>query len=232
MTTETAKKHMRSIRAMFNRADEDDIIDGNPFRVIKGVESGEREWRYVSVDEFWKLYRAARPGLNILLALARLASIGRSDALGLTWANIDTQKREISFPRQKTGVQQTAPICDELMDLIGEWTQADRQGKVIPDGLYTGNLGRDMLVVFKAAGVPTYNDPTHSLRKSCITDWAASHPPHVVRVWAGHSSVKTTLTFYAKMRDEDMDKGKQPLSQPQIFTPKSTPTGNKMGVKS
>jgi integrase len=230
MKQETAKKHMRSIRAMFNRADEDDIIDGNPFRVIKGVDSGERLWRYITMPEFWRLYRSAKAGVNALLALARLASIGRSDALSLTWTNVDMQKREISFQRQKTGIQQTSPICDELMQLITEWPQGVSNDKVIAD-TYTGNLGRDIKVVCKRAGVEAYKDPTHSLRKSCITDWAAVHPPHVVRVWAGHSSVKTTLTFYAKMRDEDMDKGKQPMGMPEIFTPKTTPTGEKHDEK-
>ena len=30
------------------------------------------------------------------------------------------------------------------------------------------------------------------------------HPPHVVQAWAGHSDIKTTMNYDAKMSDEDL----------------------------
>ena len=47
----------------------------------------------------------------------------------------------------------------------------------------------------------------HSLRKSCITDWAASGvAPKSVQEWAGHADIRTTMAYYAKVLDSEFDK--------------------------
>ncbi len=58
-------------------------------------------------------------------------------------------------------------------------------------------------VVCKRAKVTAYAKPFHALRKSCITDWAARFPAHVVKEWAGHADIRTTLKYYLKVSDGD-----------------------------
>ena len=53
------------------------------------------------------------------------------------------------------------------------------------------------------AKVEPYPDPLHALRKSCVDYWARRHPPNVVREWAGHASVSTTMRYYARVGRED-----------------------------
>ncbi len=43
----------------------------------------------------------------------------------------------------------------------------------------------------------------HTLRKSCITNWANTvNNPEAVRVWAGHADLKTTMRFYSQVTEE------------------------------
>ena len=58
------------------------------------------------------------------------------------------------------------------------------------------------------AGVP--EDEFPSLRKSCITNWLEAQVlPHRVQALAGHSDIKTTISFYAKIDlGETMDQAR------------------------
>lgn len=49
----------------------------------------------------------------------------------------------------------------------------------------------------------------HDLRRSCITNWAAVSPIHVVRELAGHSDIKTTQQFYLSIQPDDLSKASQ-----------------------
>jgi integrase len=47
----------------------------------------------------------------------------------------------------------------------------------------------------------------HSLRKSCITDWAnGGVAPKSVQEWAGHADIRTTMAYYAKVVDSEFEK--------------------------
>ncbi len=47
----------------------------------------------------------------------------------------------------------------------------------------------------------------HVLRKCCITNWA-NHVsnPEVVRKLAGHADIKTTMTYYSKVTEDQREK--------------------------
>jgi len=42
----------------------------------------------------------------------------------------------------------------------------------------------------------------HTLRKSCVQNWADHLPPNVTKELAGHASIATTMEYYARV-DED-----------------------------
>ena len=68
------------------------------------------------------------------------------------------------------------------------------EGKVLYN-LYGGNLSKNVRAAVVRSGVEVYAKPLHTLRKSCITDWAGSYPMHVVKEWAGHADIATTLRY-------------------------------------
>lgn len=48
--------------------------------------------------------------------------------------------------------------------------------------------------------------PLHMLRKSCLREWAARFPMHVVQAWAGRSNISITATFYLQVSEPDYEK--------------------------
>ena len=209
----TVGKHLRHIIAMFNQAVDDEVIEANPFMRIASTQTPPKAWRYVSIDDFWKLYDAASDQWPVLFSLCRLSSMRRSDAMNLGWPNIDLRSNEITYTSVKTGTKVEVPVCPELREVLelalrlrpSLKIEGDR---VIDRSIYLGNIGRDVAVMCRNAGIDVYADPLHTLRKSCITDWTHHHPPHVVKQWAGHRSIKTTLNYYTQIRDLDMQAGK------------------------
>ncbi len=56
------------------------------------------------------------------------------------------------------------------------------------------------------AGPVRYAKPLHTLRKNCITDWATHFPAHVVKQWAGHSSLDTTDRYYLQVSEAEYER--------------------------
>ena len=114
----------------------------------------------------------------------------------------------IPFRQYKTKIECAPPICPELREILLKAPKTLRlDGYVVPRPIYVENLGRDFRVLCKRAGTEPYDKPLHTLRKSCIDDWArAGYPPKVVQLWAGHRDIKTTLTFYTRVDERDVQR--------------------------
>lgn len=212
---QTWARQLRTIRTMFNRAVDDELIEANPFaRIRMGKPSGS-EWRQVSLVEFRKLEAAVPAEWKKVVALARLASLTRDDILDLRWDEVDLAGREIRIERNKSGVEQRVPVGDELHGRLKAWWQARATIRIDGDyvvdrsKIYLANIGRDFQRWCAKAGVPAYGKPLHDLRKSCVSDWVRLQPAaNVVKLWAGHATLATTLSYYDQARDEDMAVGK------------------------
>jgi len=63
-----------------------------------------------------------------------------------------------------------------------------------------------MQVLFRKAGVQAWKSPMHTLRKTCLTQWAHEFPIHVVKEWAGHADIETTSQFYLKVGEGDYER--------------------------
>ncbi|MFC1792940.1 tyrosine-type recombinase/integrase [Planctomycetota bacterium] len=65
------------------------------------------------------------------------------------------------------------------------------------------------------AGIkPTGSLTLHSLRKSCITNWANEiNNPEVVRCLAGHSDIKTTMQYYSAVTKKQRDKAARAINE-------------------
>ena len=217
----SVETHMRHVHAIFEFAIEPlDILETNPFRKLRGKQAPSREWRYVALEEFWRLFDAASDAWKTMLVICRLAGLRRSDAMSLTWANVDFSEGVLKFTTQKTGKFARIPMCAELVQVL----RSDERGatlrmddRVVPqrlsrsraarpeDYVSTANVGRHFEKLRELAGVAEYGSPLHTLRKSCINDWAKLYPPNAVQEWATHSSIQTTMTYYAKVsRDQEL----------------------------
>ncbi len=226
----TVDQHIRHARTMFNHALADDLILFNPFDRLASTKHVPGDWHYVAMDEFAKLYAAAgSPAWRLLLVLARFAALRRGEALHLRWNDVDWQAsrlRVVSHGKWKVKDKDSriVPICPELHAILLTSFDGAQEGQryVIPPGsLNVKNLWRDFGVVAKRAEVERYAKPIHTLRKSCLTDWAGKYPMHVVKAWAGHSDVRTTDEFYLQVPDSEYERagkdGFTPVA-PQLWT--------------
>ncbi len=208
MAPTTVDQHVRHARKFFNHALDDDLITFNPFDRLGQNDAVEKDWHYVDPGEFARLMAAAKPAWRLLLALCRWAGLRLEEALELPWAKIDWEKRRIVvISREDWTVKdkdaRTIPMGPELHDLL-KGAYDGGSIPVIPEGgVSPRNVWRDFLVLCKRAGVTPYPKPFHALRKSCITDWAARFPAHVVKEWAGHGDLRTTLKYYLKVSEGD-----------------------------
>ncbi len=211
LTTVTVDLHIRNARTLFGHAVADDVLLFNPFDRLADAQPAAREWHYVSAAEFAKSFDAATRPWQLLLWLARWAALRRGEALNLRWHNVDWDHSRLTIVGNedwdvKDKEARVVPMCPELHALLLEAFEqaAERELMVVPpSSVVVQNLSRDFGVLCRRAEVPRYNKPFHTLRKSCLTDWAARFPMRVVRAWAGHSDISTTATFYLQVSDGD-----------------------------
>ena len=208
MAATTVDQHIRHARTFFNHALSDDLIMFNPFDRLAQNDPVEKDWHYVDPDEFGKLMNAAKPGWQLLFVLCRWAGLRLEEALELPGAKIDLEARRLTIVSRedftvKDKDSRTIPIVPELHDFFHQHGVLDTGLAIPKDAVSRRNVWRDFQVPCKRAGVTPYSKPFHSLRKSCITDWAARFPAHVVKEWAGHADIRTTLKYYLKVSDGD-----------------------------
>jgi integrase len=209
----TVDRFIREARAIFGLAVTDDLIAGNPFDKLAGGKYVEKEWHYVGADDFARLMAACRPTCKLMLGLARWAGLRAEEALELPWRMVDLERGRVAVVARKDwqpkdGDARTVPAGPALHELLREVRELDPAGEmVIPRwAIARSNVWRDFGPLCKRAGVSRYPEPMHALRKSCITDWAAVHPAHLVQAWAGHSDYRTTTRYYLKVSEGDFER--------------------------
>ena len=211
----TVALHIRNARTIFNRAVADDLIEYCPFDRLGSTPPVSRDWHYVSSLESAKLMAAATsPEWQLLLGLGRWAVLRRGEALNLRWHNVDwANNRQRVISQKDLDVKdkdsRVVPICPELHELLLAAFDAAEEGedRVIAAGRVSfKNNSRNFTFLCKRAGVERYAKPLHTLRKSCITDWASHFPAHVVKQWAGHSDLDTTDRYYLQVSESEYER--------------------------
>jgi len=225
----TVNMYMRACRAMFTMAVEDDLLIKNPFSGIVNNPRTEKKWHYVSGEEYQKMIDIAPIHLKLLISLCRLAGLRKKEAESLEWSDIDFENNRLHItpkdhwkPKTESSIREI-PLCKELQDVITEAYQKAEEGqeRIIRGGSLE-NIDRDFKLLRRKAHVPQYSKPLHTLRKSCITDWAGRFPMHVAQRWAGHSKITTTAKYYSQVRDDDYERAAEMQLFEKVYTQNDT----------
>jgi len=211
LSAATVHMHLRNARTIFEQATRDDLIPFNPFHRLAGAAPPPKEWHYIGMDEFATLVEWAPRRFRELLALTRLAGLRRGEALHLRWGDIDWERGRLTVIasgdwRPKDREPRTVPVCALLADVLSAaFSRADDGAEYVitPGTVNVSSVSRDFTALCRRAGVKRYGKPLHTLRKSCLTDWARAFPMHVVSAWAGHASITTTQEFYLQVGERD-----------------------------
>ena len=215
LTASGVDLYIRNARKMFADAVDDDLILFNPFDRLGGSKPVSSPWKYQDLTTLGKLIEASpSDSWRLLLALCRLAGLRRGEALAARWVDIDWDKKLLHVrPYEgwapKDSDPRKVPLRSELYGLMLACFEKAEPGSetIIPKGTVNArNISRDFKVICRRADVPTYSKPLHTLRKSCLTDWAGRYPQHVVTEWAGHADPKTTNEYYLKISEADYER--------------------------
>ncbi len=207
MSAATVDKHIRNARTIFNHAIKDDLVGMNPFDRLTQTPQPQRDWHYVSPDEFKAMLDAADKEWRLLLGLCRLAALRRGEALAMRSDRIIDGRLQVIADtawRPKDREPRWVPICSELRKLLGR-NGHNGEGLLV-ENVPQSSIRSRFCTILEKAGVESYAKPFQSLRKSCIRDWAMRYPAHVVRAWSGHSSLDTMDRYYLQTPESEFQR--------------------------
>lgn len=234
----SVEKNIRNARTIFGIAAKDDVILFNPFDRLSETVKVDQNWHWISPAEYKQLIAYAKPRLRLIISLCRLAGLRRDEAVNLEWAEIDWAKNRLQIIAKQDGSWQPkdkdsriVPIDPELQNILLTAYEAAEDGQRCIVTGFTGKLWRDFQTLFNQSGVQRYAKPYHSLRKSCITDWAGKYPMHVVKEWAGHADISTTAKYYLQVSESEFDKAAKVSIWEKQLTEVAGPNWAKTGPK-
>ena len=185
----TVRGHCRNAKTIFNEAVAREMIPTNPFRGLKSSAIASNRDRYVEPEEAEQVVEAC-PDVQwrLFFGLMRYAGLrAPSETHALTWDCVDWEKMRLSVYAPKTKQTRIVPICPRLYRILSD---ADAQARTGQKQLITRsrrNLHRDFKLILRRASIAPWEDLFQTLRRSCESEWAMTHPQHAVSKWIGHS---------------------------------------------
>lgn len=212
----TVCRFTREAKAIFQQAEDDELIARNPFKKLKTTPPlPDKDWQYVNLELLDRVMDAATPSWRLLLALCRLAGLRRGEALRLKWSEIDIQNRILTVKNPQT-YQTTkkrtrrVPICPKLHDILFDaYMRSEGSIKVIPRIGYPSCMHRGFQALCRRAGVVPWDKWCHTLRKNCETDWQRKLDVAAFTEFFGHSP-QVALNHYTRAEPVDFQKISHP----------------------
>ena len=190
----TVRKHIRHAKMLFGLAVRLNLIPANPFEAQESsVPDTDKTWATIDDKALAAMLDAAPDAdWRCLIALCRLAGLRRGEALRLEWGDVDWANNVLTVEHE--GVRTTkkrqrfVPIRPDLLPILREaFEQATDRSIKVCGGISTRGLTYKMHAIVRAAGVPRYNKPFHTLRKNVENEWLTRFPSFDVMAWIGHS---------------------------------------------
>ncbi len=201
-------------KAVLNWALDREIVSKNPFSRISGggTTNKNREF-YVDLEMFEKLLGASPcPMDRVLLTLCRIAGLRRTEALLLTWKDVDFERGRLTVHSPKTERlegkdKRIVPLFPrlrlELTVYRGTLNAQDGNQKIIRgDSFYPYKTVRRAL---KRANLPTYPRLVQNLRSSASIDIFTKYGEVAENAWLGHT-LNTAQKHYLHVLESDYEK--------------------------
>jgi len=198
----TIRLHARNAKTMFSEAVDRELIPKSPFAKLKSSAVAAEKGRIISLEETERLL-AECPSLQwrVLLGLARFGGLRvSSETHGVTWADVDWERKRLRVYAPKTNSTRFVPIVPALLTLLQDAFDAAEEGTTSIITLSRNNLHRSFLAIQMRSGVVEWDDLFQTLRRSCESDLAKRYPQHAVSQWIGHS-MKVSEKHYLMVDD-------------------------------
>jgi len=186
----TINRKLQTVKAMFNRAAEWDLISMNPLRHTKYFTFHKRPPRFLSKEEIQRLLEASQNyrKRDVILFLL-YTGCRKGEMEKLRWEDINFEQGYIEIKKTKTKEFRRIPLHPELKKLLLE---RERKGDYVFGT--QNNLLRDTKKVYKQAKIK--NASIHTLRHTFASHLALQGVDlKTIAELLGHSSVRTTEIY-------------------------------------
>ena len=200
----SAYSYYNKLRACVREATALGHINQNPFDLVKGISQPDTYREFLTKEELIRLVNTATPteAMKNSTLFSALTGMRMGDIMDLTWERIqhsDTMGYFVRFSMNKTKSEETLPISDEAMTLLGEPSKV-LEDRVFPDynfRLHYSELQRWL----QKAGI-LKKITFHNFRHTFATlQLAEGTDIYTVSKLLGHKNIHTTQ-IYGKVMDK------------------------------
>lgn len=206
VTSATIRRDLACLSSLFGRAIEWDWIDGNPVHAFskRGLKEAAPRIRYLTREEFGRLYDAAALHLRPMLLIAVGTGMRLEEMLSLRWPQIDLARREITLTETKTGAPRVVPMSAQIVGTVESLPRHIREPWVFwhDDGKRYTTVKTAFLAACRRAGIKDFR--FHDLRHT-FASWAVQDGIDLYRLsrLLGHKTLAMTQR-YAHLQTADL----------------------------
>jgi integrase len=189
----SANFYLRSLKAIFEVAKRWGYVGENVWKQIRPLRYELPPPRILSPDEirsFLKQTRKLHPQLEPLMDFYLLTGARRSEALSLSWEDVDFERNEIVLKKTKGKRSRKIPMLKQIREIM-----KDRRELPKPFPFSADTVSRKAVAIAEAAGIKGAS--LHDLRKSFASYLAdAGMPDFLIVSLMGHQDRETTQRHY------------------------------------
>ena len=205
---------LTSVKVVFNWALDREIVSKNPFnRISGGGTTNKSREHYVTLEVFERLLDACQSPMDrVLLTLYRIAGLRSSEALLLTWEDVDFDTGRLTVHSPKTeriegkGVR-IVPIFPRLRQELTAYRKTldaqEKDQRIIRCNRFYPY--RSIKRAVKCANLPKYPRLVQNLRSSASIDIFAKYGEVAENAWLGHT-LNTAQKHYLHVLESDYEK--------------------------
>ena len=143
---------------------------------------------------------------QLMIYLLMYSGLRPSDIINVTVHQIDLDKMEIRFYSPKTGNWYIRPIHDYIKSILESRIKDKKTGRLF-DYSEVKNMGKAFRRYLEDIELNGKNYNLRTFRKDFISrSQEAGVPINVTSSLVGHSSIKTTMTYYTKLSSKHLKK--------------------------
>jgi len=212
---------LKVLKVLFNKLDEEGIIQTNPAKCIKKLKERKKEMKILSKEEINILIESSKNTSQqayTLIMTAVFTGMRQGELLALTWKDIDFANNNINInktvyagivttPKTENSVRKIA-MCKSLKKVLQEWKlKSTNDNLVFPNkkGNYIDKknlIERIFKPILRKSNLPNirWHDLRHTYCSIMISDRADMF---FVQKQLGHKSFKTTMDTYSHLLESD-----------------------------